>query len=458
MSEVSAGSESGTAASAEGGTSRRLSPLAFAFALRNPAKFLQEIAIWPGDVAHVKVGKLTAGALKHPELVQKVLVAESAKFEKGRTLERALFFRFLGDGLLNSRGEAHRRQRRLVLPAFHRTRLAGYSQTIAEAATTVSARWRDGDEPDIATEMSALTLSVVGRTFFSSPAGSEALSQAFEQLTAHINRLTFPGARWLLRTPLPFARKIRASEATLNEVVYRLIHERRASKQDTGDLLSMLLLAEDAEKSGDGLTDTEIRDQVMTIFFAGQETTANALTWTWWLLARHPEIEKKLHAELAEVLGGRKPLHEDYPRLRYTQQIVREVLRLYPPIWAMGRRALEDVEFLGFKFPRGSLLIASQWINHRDARYYTEPNEFRPERWTSEFTAALPRFAYFPFGGGPRSCMGEGFAWMELVLIIATLAQTWQLKATPDSAHVQPDARITLQANRAVRLRLKRRS
>lgn len=442
------------------GTARRISPLRLAWSLRNPTGLLTEIAGWPGDVAQAQIAGRNVALLKHPDLVQQLLVADSARVEKGRTFERALFFLFLGDGLLNSKGEAHRRQRRLMLPAFHRSRLAGYGRAMVQAANATTASWRDGDTRDLSAEMMALTLSVVGSTLLSSGVGGSAqsISNAFGRLTAHVNRLAFPGAKWLLRTPLPFARRLRDAERLLNETVFQLIRERRASGQDTGDLLSMLLLAEDSERPGEHLSDTEVRDQVMTLFFAGHETTANALTWTLWLLASHPEVETALHAELAQVLGARAPAFEDVPQLPFTEQIVREVLRLYPPVWAIGRRALEDLTFNGIAVPRDSLILASQWVSHRDARWYPEPDTFRPQRWTPAFRAALPRFAYFPFGGGPRSCIGENFAWTELVLIVATLAQQWRFSVTPQTGKVRPHARITLHPDREVRLRLHRRT
>lgn len=437
-----------------------MSPLKLAWSLRNPTGLLSEIATWPGDLAQAQIGKRTVALLKHPDLVQQLLVADSSRVEKGRTFERALFFRFLGDGLLNSKGEAHRRQRRLMLPGFHRARLAGYGRAMVGATASASARWQDGETRDLSAEMMALTLSVVGCTLFSSGVGNtaETISDAFSRLTANVNKLAFPGARLLLKTPLPFARRIHEAERTLNETVFALIRAHRARGEDTGDLLSMLLLAEDSERPGEHLSDVEVRDQVMTLFFAGHETSANALTWTLWLLAQHPEVEAALHAELATVLGDRAPAFEDAARLTFTEQIIREVLRLYPPVWAIGRRTLADLNFNGTTVPRDSLVLASQWVSHRDARYYPEPDRFLPSRWTPGFRTALPRFAYYPFGGGPRSCIGENFAWTELTLIIATLTQRWRFSTTADTAKVRPHARITLHPNREVRLRLHRRA
>jgi cytochrome P450 len=441
--------------SAPAGTIQRLSPLKLALSLRNPTAILTEVAGWPGDVAQVQIGRQTITVLKHPDLIQQVLVAESARVEKGRTFERALFFLFLGDGLLNSKGEKHRRNRRLVLPAFHRSRLAGYGRAIVDNAAAASRLWRDGEVRDLNADMMTLTLNVVGSTLFSAGVdeAAKSISHAFGELTQHVNRLAFPGARWLLKTPLPFARRIRDAERTLNEIVIALIKAHRARGEDTGDLLSMLLLAEDSERPGEHLSDIEARDQVMTIFFAGHETTANALTWTFWLLSQHPEIEAALHAELDHVLAGRAPSFEDTTRLVFTEQILREVLRLYPPVWAIGRRTLSELSFNGIATPLDSLVITSQWISHRDARWYPEPERFNPMRWTASFRATLPRFAYYPFGGGPRSCMGENFAWAELILIVATFAQRWRFTAAPDAKAVRPHARITLHPDRKILIR-----
>ncbi|MDB6093886.1 MAG: cytochrome [Verrucomicrobia bacterium] len=440
-------------------SSRRISLLEMFRAQRDPLRFLDSLKSSSADVVHLTFGRLSVALLKHPDLVQQMLVAENATTEKGRAFERALFFQFLGGGLLNSKGEEHRRQRRLVLPAFHRSRLAGYGNAMVEAADRVTAQWRDGEVRDLTADMFTLTLDVVGHTLFSADVKgtAQAITDAFNQLSIGVNRLSFPGAKWLLRSPLSFARKIRRGQATLDAIVYALIRERRSRLEDTGDLLSMLLLAEDAEHPGQHLSDEEVRDQVMTLFFAGHETTSNALTWTCWLLARHPAIEAALHAELAQVLGDRAPTFADVPNLVLTEQVIRESMRLYPPVWAMARRTLVELDFAGQKIPCPSLLVACPWITHRDARWFPDPDQFQPTRWTREFRTALPRFAYFPFGGGARSCIGENFAWMEFILIIARFAQQWRFGTTADSHLVKPQGRITLHPDRPVQLRLQRR-
>jgi cytochrome P450 len=345
-----------------------------------------------------------------------------------------------------------------VLPAFHRSRLPGYGAIMTATTLRLTTGWRDGETRDISAEMMALTLAVVGRALFSTPeaegGAGNAIARGFSDMVGHLNGLIFPGATWLLRTPLPFARRLRRAQATLDERVYRLIGERRQAGTDTGDLLSTLLLAEDAERPGERLSDLEVRDQMMTLFFAGQETTANVLIWIWWLLAKHPAVEARLHAELDQVLGSREAGFEDVTKLAYTGQVVSETLRLYPPVWTMGRQALADLDLGGGVVPKGSLILASQWLLHHDPRWYPRPNEFQPERWTAEFRSSLPRFAYFPFGGGPRSCIGESFAWTEIVLVVATLARRWRFRVPAGASEVRPFPRISLGPDRPVRLTL----
>jgi cytochrome P450 len=240
---------------------------------------------------------------------------------------------------------------------------------------------------------------------------------------------------------VPIVRRFRAARAELDSVVYRLIAERRARPSGRPDVLGMLLAAGDGPE---GMGIEQIRDEVMTIFLAGYETTARALTWTWWLLARHPEAAARLADELTAVLDGRAPAFEDLPRLRYTHDVIAESMRLYPPAWVVGRRAAETTSLGGWTIPRGSIVLASQWISHHDPRFWREPEAFRPERWSNGETEAQPKFAYFPFGGGTRVCIGEGFAWTELVLVLATVARRWQFAATPGVASLFPQPSVTL--------------
>jgi cytochrome P450 len=439
-------------------TSRRMSLPVFLWARRRPLKLMDAICRWPGDLAEVRIGRQSFVLLKHPDLVHELLVGNAARIAKGHTAERERFFAFLGDGLLSSEGDAHRRQRRLVLPAFHRSRLSNYGETIVRTTHSAISDWRVGEVRDMASEMMKLTLAVVGNTLFSSDVGEAAarIAAGFDHLVTDFNRMIFPGSSLVLRSPLPFAGRIRRSKAALDQVVYDLIRSRRARPNDTGDLLSTLLLAEDAERPGEHLDDVEVRNQVMTLFFAGHGTTANALGWVFWLLAKHPEIQAALHGELARLLGGRLPAFADVPNLTYAGQIVTEAMRLYPPVWTMGRATTEKIELGGIPVRKGTLVLASQWVLHRDPRWFAEPAAFKPERWTDAFRAELPRFAYFPFGGGARSCIGENFAWAEMILILATIAGRWKLSMTPESVGLGPRPKITLGQDRPVSLRLER--
>jgi cytochrome P450 len=422
--------------------------------------FLAEIAATSADVTPLQIGPQRMILLKHPDMVQQLLVGDGERTEKGRTAERDLFFSFLGQGLLNARGEAHRRQRRMILPGFHRARLKTYADAMTRTAARHAEAWQSGDVRDMNAEMMELALANVTGTLISTDvsASADAITSGFDVLTRNVNRMMFPGARWLLRTPLPFARRVERSREGLDAAVYRLIAMRRAQAHDTGDILSMLLSAEDADHPGERLSDVEVRDEIMTLLFTGQGPIGNTLSWTWWLLAQHEDAQNSLHAELDTVLGSRNPVFDDIPKLVLTEQIIRESLRLYPSIWAMGRRATAELDYSGVKVPAGTLLVASQWITQRDERWYEDPLAFRPARWTPAFKSNLPRFAYFPFGGGQRGCIGENYAWMQLVLVVATFARRWRFEMTARARDVQPQARITVHPDRAMPLQIRTRT
>jgi cytochrome P450 len=411
---------------------------------RDPLTFLARLAREYGDVARCKAGPQSIYLLNHPDHVRDVLVTHNARFKKGRALQRAK--RLLGEGLLTSEGDFWRRQRRLAQPAFHRQRIDAYARVMVEYAVQSSSRWRDGQTLNLSEEMMRLTLAVVGKTLFDAEVESDAdeVGAALTEVMNLFDYLMLPFSELLEKLPLPPQRRFLRARAQLDAVIYRIIEERRRSPEDRGDLLSTLLHAVDEEGDRTGMTDEQLRDEVMTLFLAGHETTANALTWAFYLLAQNPEAESRLHEELDAVLeGGRLPNAEDYAALRYTEMVVSETMRLYPPAWGVGRLALEDHEVGGYLIPRGSLVLVSQYVMHRDPRFFADPERFDPERWTPEAKAARPQFSYFPFGGGPRRCIGESFAWMEAVLILATLARRWRLRLIPGRT-VEAQARITL--------------
>jgi cytochrome P450 len=347
----------------------------------------------------------------------------------------------LGEGLLTSEDDFHRRQRRLAQPAFHRNRIASYADVMTQYALRTSEGWRDASQLDMSEEMMRLTLAIVAKTLFDADVEEEAneIGEALTTIISLFNAMLFPFSEVLEKLPLPQNKRFKRAKKRLNETIYRIIDERRRSGEDRGDLLSMLLFSQDEEGTG-SMTDEQVRDEVMTLFLAGHETTANALVWTWYLLSQHEEAEARLHAEVDEVLRERaRPLVDDVPRLRYTEMVLTESMRLYPPAWAIGRLAVKETEIEGYRIAPGSLVLMSQYVTHRDPRYYTDPTRFDPERWTAEARESRPQFTYFPFGAGARRCIGESFAWMEGVLLIATLARHWRMRHVPTHiVEIQP--------------------
>ena len=419
---------------------------------KDPTGFLQRQAAL-GDVSYFRLGPQPAYLIADPEMIRDLFVKSHSKFIKGRALKRAKAL--LGEGLLTSEGEFHLRQRRMMQPAFHRDRIAEYSTVMAEEATKTIARWNDGEVLDIDKEMMQLTLCIVGRTLFSADVTDEAdeIGQAMTTVTQLFNFLLLPFSELLEKLPIPHSRRFHRARDTFNSVIFRMIDERRRSGEDKGDLLSMLLSARDEDDSG-VMTDQQIRDEALTLFLAGHETTANALTWTWMLLSKNPEKASKLHEELDAVLGGRTPNFEDIPRLVYAERIIAESIRLYPPAWTVGRLAVEDHEFGGYKVPKGALLLASPWVMHHDKRFWTKAEAFLPERWEAlSVKEASQSFNYFPFGGGVRRCIGEGFAWAEGVLLLSTIAQHWRLELVPVQK-IGLNPMITLRPKYGMRMRL----
>jgi cytochrome P450 len=422
---------------------------------RDPLRFITSMAQAEGDVVHYRLARRHVYLLKTPELVREVLVTRQHDFAKGEGLRWAR--RFLGDGLLTSEGELHTRQRRLAQPAFHRQRIASYGDAMVGRAAAARARWREGEPLALDQEMVRLTLSIAGKTLFD--ADTEALAtEVGSALTAIMRlfpRFANPFGAVLNVLPLPSNRRYERGRRRLDEIVYALIEDRRRDGADRGDLLSMLMMARD-EDGGPGMTDRQLRDEVMTLLLAGHETTANALCWTFDLLARNPEAEARLHRELDEALGGRLPAVDDLPRLAFTERVLAESMRLFPPAWALGRRALRELELGGARVAAGSLVLSSPYLLHRDPRLFPDPLRFDPDRFTPEAKAARPKFAYFPFGGGARSCIGEPFAWMEGVLVLATIAQQWTLRPVPGHP-VEPQALITLRPRYGMRMVAARR-
>jgi cytochrome P450 len=436
---------------------------------RDPLAFLTRLRDEHGDLVTFRVGGERMLLASHPDHVREILVTQQRNFRKGRGLERARLL--LGDGLLTSEGEHHLRQRRLAQPAFHRARVVGYARTMATLGERTAANWTDGQRFDVHDEMMRLTLAIVGKTLFDAEVGGAeagAIGEALDQAFASFGLAMLPMGELLARLPLPAARRFRAARERLDATVYRIIAERRAGgDDDRGDLLSMLMTArdEEADAAGDpasrGMSDLQLRDELLTIFLAGHETTANALTWTLHLLAQHPEAEAALHRELDDVLGGpggRAVEADDVARLPYARQVVAESMRLYPPAWVIGRRAVEPFEIGGFRVPARTVVLTSQWLVHRDARWFERPEAFDPSRWAPAAAAERHRFSYFPFGAGTRVCIGEQFAWTEAVLLLAAVARRWRLRLEPgELARVTPEPIVTLRPRGGVRMRVEAR-
>ncbi|MBI4851491.1 MAG: cytochrome P450 [Acidobacteria bacterium] len=410
----------------------------------DPLKFLANARSY-GDIVFLRLGNQDIYLLNHPDYIKDVLVNQPRNFYKGRGLQRSK--RLLGEGLLTSEEDFHKRQRRLVQPAFHRQRIANYAKVMVDYALGTRESWQPGKTINISEEMMRLTLRIVAKTLFNADVEKDAdeLGEAMGVFVKSFDFLTLPFVEILEKLPLPRVRAFNNARDLLDKTIYRMINDRREKKEDVGDLMSMLLIAQDEEGDGKGMTDLQVRDEVMTLFIAGHETTANALTWTWYLLSQHPEVETKVWREIDQVLYGHLPTAADYQNLKYTEMVLSEAMRLYPPAWVIGRRVVKECQVGGYTLPKDSIAFMSQYLMHRDERYFPEPEKFDPERWTPEAKEQRPKHSYFPFGGGPRQCIGEPFAWMEGVLLLATIAQKWKLSLAKDSkVEVQP--MITLRA------------
>ena len=392
--------------------------------------------LWPSGW-----GRGASFVLSHPDFIEEVLVTQNQCFSKhfGLRLNPLV----LGKGLLTSEGDFWLRQRRLIQPAFSRARLAGYAPAMIEATQRMLSGWAAGQTREIYADMMGLTLAIAARTLFDSDVegGAAEVGKAMQFLQENFIRqfdslIILP--TWI---PTPHNLRIRRAVRRLDDVIYGFIRQRRQSKTARNDLLSLLLHARDED--GSQMTDQQLRDEAMTLFLAGHETTALVLSWTWYLLGQHAEVEQRLAEEVRTVLQGRPPTLEDVPRLPYLEQVVLEVMRLYSPAYLIGREALEDCEIGGYRVPRGTTIFMPQWVVHRDPRFFADPESFRPERWTAAFQKQLPKFAYFPFGGGPRLCIGNTFAMTEMVLVLALIAQSYRFTLRPGQV-VEPWPTFTL--------------
>jgi cytochrome P450 len=406
---------------------------------RDPLAFLTRVGAEYGDIAHVRLGSFHVFLLNHPDDIEQVLVTHADRFAKGRTLSGAR--RLFGHGLLTSDGALHTQQRRLMQPAFHRARMDDYADVITTAAAERIGHWRDGDIIDIAAEMSRLTLMISGRLLFGQDgdAISAQIADSLDAATAALEVAVLPFAALTDLLAVSRARRLRAARATVARVLHDLIDHRRGDTRDRGDVFSLL----------PAMPDDQLCDELITLLLASHETTATALSWTWYLLARNREVEARVHSEADAVL--------DAPQMPLTRMVLAESMRLYPPAWLIAREVVEPHQARGYVIPRGAFVVMSPWVVHRNAKYYAEPDLFQPERWSAERQNGRPRFAYFPFGGGTRGCMGESFAWMEGVQVLAVIARRWRLRLVDESLRPVIQPTLTLKPKSGIRVRLARR-
>ena len=447
--------------------------------LGSPILLFEHLLKTYGNIAHYRFLGTPIVFINDPEYIREILVTQAASFVKERTVRRMKVL--LGEGLITSDDPIHMRQRKIAAPAFHRQRIAAYGDRIVACAASQREAWVVNPPPDrqidIAAASMSLSLEIVARTLFDTEVTADIRSINDEVNTVmglYNFIVAFPKIESFLHLPIPGIMKFRRSKARLDAVVDRLISERRADQEAhreaaaggepiPGDLLSMLLASTyesddpSSPASPTGMSNEQVRDEVLTIFLAGYETVANGLAWTWYLLSQNPEVESKLHAELDAVLGTgvhqRLPTLADYAALRYTEQVFAESMRLYPPAWAMGRMSTQPVRLGPYTIPSGAHFFFSQYIMGRDPQYFPDPLRFDPDRFTPENKARRAKYTYFPFGGGSRQCIGESFAWMEGVFSIATIAQRWRMVYL-GNAPPEVQAKITLRPKDPMRMQL----
>lgn len=444
----------------------------------HPPRLLTALRDEYGPVVRLRLGPMTVYVASDPADVQDVLVTSSRAFGNdilrsgtGEGGKEPPLARLLGRGLLTSDGELHKRQRRLMQPLFHRQRIAEYADAFVELSERQAAGYTDGARVDMHTEMVELTLAVVTRTIFDVALDGRVAATVRTALPRNDGPLRFsalPAGQLLARLPLPSNVRFARGKAALDAVVTQLVTERRAAGATGSDLLSMLVAAQDAD-TGELMDDVQVRDEVLTILMAGHDTTANALAWAFHLLGENPRARLEMQRELDEVLAGRAPTAADLPRLAWTDAVLSEAMRIYPPVWTVGRRPLADHVIGGYDIPANSMVLMSPWVVHRDPRWWPQPERFAPQRWvtampggdTDELTGTAldpsrPRFAYFPFGGGPRQCIGNVFARMEGVLALATISRRWSFDPVPGSA-VRAQAKIIVRPRPGLPMTVSRR-
>jgi cytochrome P450 len=421
-----------------------------------PLAALTTVAREYGDIVRFLVAGQERILLNNPTLIEQVLVVQQAKFHKSE-LTRRVTGRMLGQGLLISEGDFWRRQRRLAQPAFHRSRINEYATPMTECAEGQVRDWRDGESRDIAGEMMQLALTIAVRTLFGATLPGEA--QHVGDALAFLMRYQLSRQRSPIRIPeswpTPKNRRATREFEFLDSMVYRIINEKQQQGLHGTDLLSLLMSSMDDD--GSQMNPQQLRDETMTLFLAGHETTALMLGWAWYLLGANPAVEARLHEELSAVLGGRPPQVSDLQKLPYLQAVLTEVLRLYPPAYITARTSIESFSLADYEFGKDTTVLISQWVTHRDPRYFADPEAFRPERWLNGGASKIPSGAYFPFGDGPRRCIGQGFALLEAALVVGTLAQRFEFRLVPDYP-VEPEPLVTLRFKHGLQMQIHARN
>ncbi len=421
---------------------------------RDPLGFMTELAGTYGDVVHFRVGFHDAYLINHPDLIQEVWVSHSRDLVLG--IPQRLFRLVLGDGLITSEGQMHLEQRRQIQPAFHRNHIAA----LGEISTTSAARWcaekREGDSVDISRDFGSLTLNLVAQQLFgiSVERQVQALLDMMERYAALASPTMVYLAEVLVRLPLPITQFVKHARARLNSTIDQVISDHRA-REGRGDVLSIIMDSKKANGTG-SVDEARLRDQIITLLVAGHVSTALALMWTFYLLSQHPEVEARLHAEIDSVLGERLATVDELRLLPYTRRVLIEVMRLYPPIWGMDRKVAREFRVGEYVFLRDALVIVSQWITHRDSRFFPDPARFDPERWTPNAVLGRPKLSYLPFGAGPRICVGEDLAWMNEMLVLVTFARRWRMRPVPGQ-RIELVPRAGLGSKYGMRMELQRR-
>lgn len=402
-----------------------------------------------GPIVRLRFTRTTVYLINEPDYIKDVLVTNQRNFIKAKSLRAHK--RVFGNGLLTSDGDSWRYQRRLAQPAFHRESIAAYGDVMVSYTKRMLSTWQESEIRDIHEDMKGLTLAIVGKTLFNADVAGEANTLVTALKTVYKQFASKRGLSGLIPETIPTPAHLRYKRAVqhLDKIIHNIIHHRRASREDPGDLLSMLLHARDED--GSQMTDKQLRDEAMTLFVAGHDAPALALSWVLFLLSQHQQVEKRLLEELETALGIEPPTVDNLPNLSYTKMVIKEAMRLYPPAWAISREALEDCNIGGYHVPSGTLLLMCQWVTHRDPRFFPNPDEFIPDRWADGSITQLPEYAYFPFGGGPRTCIGNTFAMMETVLIVATIAQKFRLTLVPGFS-VIPWPALTLHPKNGIKM------